>query len=115
MENEQLGIVFDEQEVICQVIGEANTNSSNACNGPSIKGFGEPHLLATESRWLIEQGVDDSPKRSCLPSETSPRQNLVFRNTESHHDEKTDGEIERALAYLFSRIGGLQGIHDFLS
>ena len=35
MENEQLGVVFDEQEVVGQVIGEANANASNVCNGPS--------------------------------------------------------------------------------
>lgn len=68
MENTQLGVVFDEQEVVGQVISEANANASKVCNGSSIKKSGEPHLLATESWWLVEQGVDDIPKGSRLSS-----------------------------------------------
>ncbi len=115
MENKQLGIVFDEEEVVGQVIGEANANASDVCNRPSIKRFGEPHALVTEFGWLVEQGVDDIPKGPRLPSETSPRQNLMFRDPESHHHEKADGEVEIALACFFGCIGGLQRIHDLLS
>lgn len=42
MENEQQGVVFDQQKMVGQVVSEIDGNSSHRAEAPSIEGSREP-------------------------------------------------------------------------